>query len=55
MKLHIKCNVKSCRWFGTINFDNSNVASVGEAVIVRAHIAVLPRLLYAEALRIAGG
>ena len=55
MKSHLKCNVESCRWLGIDNFDNSDVASVGEVVITCAHVAVLPRLPDAEARRIAGG
>lgn len=55
MKSHLKCNVESCRWLGIDNFDNSDVASVGEVVIACAHVAVLPRLPDAEARRIAGG
>ena len=31
------------------------MTSVGEVVIARAHVTVLPRLRYAEAWRVAGG
>ena len=33
----------------------SHVTSVGEVVIARAHVTVLPRLLDAETRRVAGG
>jgi len=37
------------------NSDLSHVTSVGEVVIARAHVTVLPRLLDAETRRVAGG
>ena len=40
-------------WGGDCNL--SHVTSVGEVVIARAHITVLPRLCDAETWRIAGG
>ena len=38
-----------------VNSDLSHVTSVGEVVIARAHVTVLPRLRDAEARRVAGG
>ena len=37
------------------NSDLSHVTSVGEVVITRAHVTVLPRLLDSETRRVAGG
>ena len=37
------------------NSDLSHVTSVGEVVIARAHVTVLPRLRDAETRRVAGG
>ena len=37
------------------NSDLSHVTSVGEVVIARAHVTVLPRLLDAETRRVARG
>ena len=35
--------------------DLSHVSSIGEVIIARAHVTVLPRLLDAETRRVAGG
>ena len=40
---------------GLGNSDLSHVTSVGEVVIARAHVTVLPRLRDAETGRVAGG
>ena len=37
------------------NSDLSHVASIGEVVIARAHVTVLPRLFDTETRRVAGG
>ena len=51
----MKRRVQLSRLTGLGNSDLSDVTSVGEVVITRAHITVLPRLLNAEARRVAGG
>ena len=49
------CQVLFQDIFRLNNSDLSHVTSVGEVVIARAHVTVLPRLLDAETRRIAGG
>ena len=40
---------------GSLDSDPSHVTSVGEVVIARAHVTVLPRLRDAETRRVVGG
>ena len=47
--------MQSCTSSNLGNSDLSHVTSVGEVVIARAHVTVLPRLCDAETRRVAGG
>ena len=52
---HLTCGVWSFGRDFLSNSDLSHVTSVGEVVIARAHVAVLPRLRDAETRRVTGG